>query len=41
MAMTDPEGDDILWQCPVCGDQGSISNWQSTLWDFTHKGISH
>jgi hypothetical protein len=23
----------ITWQCPVCGDNGVISNWQSTAWD--------
>lgn len=28
-----PEPDDILWWCPECGDKGSISNWQGTLWD--------
>jgi hypothetical protein len=23
----------IAWQCPSCGDNGIISNWQSTVWD--------
>lgn len=23
----------ITWQCPSCGDNGIISNWQSTAWD--------
>lgn len=23
----------IRWQCPHCGDNGIISNWQSTAWD--------
>jgi hypothetical protein len=23
----------ITWQCPHCGDNGIISNWQSTVWD--------
>ena len=23
----------IRWQCPSCGDNGIISNWQSTAWD--------
>lgn len=23
----------ITWQCPRCGDNGVISNWQSTVWD--------
>ena len=25
--------DRIRWQCPRCGDNGIISNWQSTAWD--------
>jgi hypothetical protein len=24
----------ITWECPVCGDNGVISNWQSTAWDM-------
>jgi len=23
----------IRWHCPGCGDNGIISNWQSTAWD--------
>src|SRR5260370_11174902 len=23
----------IRWQCPSCGHNGIISNWQSTAWD--------
>jgi hypothetical protein len=23
----------ITWECPSCGDNGVISNWQSTRWD--------
>ena len=23
----------ITWRCPRCGDNGVISNWQSTAWD--------
>src|SRR6266516_2703593 len=23
----------ITWECPSCGDNGVISNWQSTAWD--------
>ncbi len=23
----------IRWQCPECGENGIISNWQSTAWD--------
>lgn len=25
--------DRITWHCPDCGDNGVISNWQSTPWD--------
>jgi RNA polymerase subunit RPABC4/transcription elongation factor Spt4 len=31
----------ILWRCPVCGDQGSISNWQGSFWDCTNKSQLH
>ncbi len=24
----------ITWECPLCGDNGIISNWQSTAWDM-------
>ena len=23
----------VTWACPTCGDNGVISNWQSTAWD--------
>ena len=23
----------ITWGCPICGDNGVISNWQATRWD--------
>lgn len=29
----DPETEDIVWWCPVCGDKGYIRNWKGTLWD--------
>ena len=32
-ADVDPETDDIVWCCPVCGDNGVISNWQGSFWD--------
>ncbi len=32
----DPETEDIDWWCPVCGDNGYISNWKGTMWDFTN-----
>ncbi|MGQ3891563.1 hypothetical protein [Legionella sp. CNM-4043-24] len=28
---------DIVWHCLVCGDHGSISNWQNTRWDGSHR----
>ena len=34
----DPEADMIIWWCPECGDHGSISNWQGTLWDLSGAG---
>ena len=24
---------DIVWECPSCGDNGLISNWDGTMWD--------
>ena len=24
---------DIIWRCPVCGDNGIIRNWRGTIWD--------
>lgn len=26
-------GDAIEWQCPVCGDNGLITEWQGTRWE--------
>lgn len=23
----------VTWTCPICADNGVISNWQSTAWD--------
>jgi predicted RNA-binding Zn-ribbon protein involved in translation (DUF1610 family) len=25
--------DGIVWDCPVCGDNGIIRGWQGTFWD--------
>jgi hypothetical protein len=30
----DPGTEDVVWWCPVCGDNGYISNWQGALWDL-------
>jgi hypothetical protein len=37
----DPDTDQVLWWCPVCGDEGSISNWQGYLWDCSQMLKSH
>jgi hypothetical protein len=37
----DPETEQIIWFCPVCGDQGSISHWKDSLWDCTNNAQSH
>ena len=31
----DPETESIVWWCPVCRDNGYISNWKGTLWDLS------
>lgn len=35
VGFVDPETDDIVWMCPVCGDRGVISNWRGTIWDMS------
>ena len=37
----DPVTNQIIWWCPVCGDLGSISHWQGSLWDCTDNTQSH
>ena len=37
----DPETNQIIWWCPVCEEQGSISHWQGSLWDCTNNAQSH
>jgi hypothetical protein len=32
---SDPDTDAIVWWCPVCGDNGTISDWQGSRWDRT------
>jgi hypothetical protein len=32
-----PEGNELYWQCPVCGDKGCISSWKGTRWDPARK----
>jgi len=32
-----PDGNEIRWWCPVCGDNGLISNLEGTRWDPAKK----
>jgi hypothetical protein len=33
IAELQPGSSDILWQCPLCGENGVIRGWEGTLWD--------
>lgn len=33
LAGFDSDGSTIIWQCPVCHDNGFIRGWENTLWD--------
>jgi len=33
MAAIDKSSEAITWECPLCGDNGFIHNWQGTPWD--------
>ena len=33
MAGLDRTSGHIVWQCPVCGDNGLIRGWEDTLWN--------
>jgi hypothetical protein len=33
LAALAPDGAEISWQCPVCGDNGVIHGWEGTRWD--------
>lgn len=37
----DPETQQIIWWCPVCGEEGSINHWKGSLWDCTNIAQSH
>ncbi len=41
VGFVDPETDDIVWMCPVCGDHGLISNWRGTIWDMSNAEEVH
>lgn len=28
-----PSSDRIVWECPLCGDNGLIRGWKGTIWD--------
>jgi len=32
---------EIFWECPVCGDNGFIVDWEGTLWDFSDSSVRH
>ena len=31
----------IHWYCPLCGNRGMISRWETTLWDRTDDSTAH
>jgi hypothetical protein len=31
--LLDANLDGLLWECPVCGDNGIIRSWQGSFWD--------
>ena len=33
----DPATGDVVWGCPICGQQGRIHHWQGSLWDGTAR----
>lgn len=37
----DFETEDIMWWCPVCGDNGYIHNWKGSLWDLSRMDERH
>ena len=37
----EPETEQIVWWCPACGEQGTISNWKDSLWDCSDTARSH
>ena len=36
-----PGGHELRWRCPVCEDNGVISNWAGTRWDTARKAGRH
>jgi len=37
----DPETENIVCWCPVCHDNGKISNWKGSMWDLRDAGEIH
>ena len=37
----EPETENIVWWCPVCHDNGKISNWKGSMWDLRKAGEIH
>ena len=37
MSELHPSGHELRWRCPVCEDNGVISNWAGTRWDPARK----
>jgi hypothetical protein len=27
--------DHIQWECPLCGDEGAVTDWKGLIWDMT------
>ena len=36
-----PSGHELRWRCPVCDDNGVISNWVGTRWDPALRAEKH
>jgi hypothetical protein len=37
----DPENERIVWWCPACGEEGTISHWQGSHWDRSRTVTLH
>lgn len=37
-ALFEARGGAILWECPLCGDNGRIDGWQESRWDRRSPG---
>jgi len=37
----DPRDERIIWRCPVCDDNGYISNWKGSMWDLRDANVFH